>query len=120
MKVRKEMVLMGVTLVLCVLLFLERLTGQIPHAIFGLALAVIVGVHAAKLKDTWKYRRASVKAVDILLIAAVILLVLTGILAHPLHDVLAVKIVHKLCAVLFVIGILIHAGQHGKLGRKKK
>lgn len=119
MKLKKEKLLMAATLVLCVLLFLERLTGQIWHAVFGLALVVIVAVHCCRTKKTMKYRKTSFKAVDILLIVVLALLVITGVLAHPLHDVMAVKIVHKLCAVLFVIGIIVHAAQHGKLKKKK-
>lgn len=115
MKIKKEKLLMAVTLILCVLLFLERLTGQIWHAVFGLALAVIVVMHCCRAWKIMEYRKASFKAVDILLIVVLALLVVTGVLAHPLHDVLAVRIIHKLCAALFVIGIIVHAAQHGKL-----
>lgn len=55
MKLKKEKLLMGIMLVLCVLLFLERLTGEIWHAVFGLALAVIVAVHCCRAKGTVKY-----------------------------------------------------------------
>lgn len=119
MKQKKGMWMMVAVLAMCVLLFLERLTGEIVHAVIGLALVIIIAVHMNRLKGTWKYRKTSIKVLDIVLIVVMVLLVLSGILAHPLHDVLAVKIVHKLCAVLFVIGILIHGFQHAKQLKRK-
>lgn len=119
MKQKKGMLLMAVTLVLCVLLFMERLTGQVVHAVLGLVLVAIIAVHMTKLKGTWKYRKKAIRVLDVLLIVVMVLLVVSGILAHPLHDVLAVKMVHKLCAVLFVLGVLAHAYQHGKLRKPK-
>ncbi|MGN9055783.1 hypothetical protein ACTNA4_04830 [Bariatricus sp. HCP28S3_A7] len=41
-----------------------------------------------------------------------ILLVVTGIILHPLQGAMFVKIVHKLAAVLFLIGMLWHMWQH--------
>lgn len=116
---KKEKVFMGICLLLCVLLFLERLTGEIWHAALGLILVILVVWHSYRLRKAWKGRKSSVKALDVAMIVVMAALVITGILAHPLHDVPAVRILHRLCAVLFVFGMLAHAVQHGKLKRKK-
>lgn len=120
MKRKKGILLMAITLLLCVLLFMERLTGEIVHALLGLILVIIIAAHMIKLRGVWKYRKTAVKVLDAVLIAAMVLLVVTGILAHPLRDVMEVKIIHKLCAVLFVIGVFAHAFQHGALKKGKK
>lgn len=110
----KKKLFIIISLVLCVLLFLQRLTGEIWHAAAGMLLAVIVVVHICRQIGRLKYMKPSVRRVDYILMAALAVLVLTGILLHPLHGVLAVKILHKLSAVLFVLGMVGHLIQHGK------
>lgn len=115
---KKDKILMAVTLILCVLLFCQRLTGEILHAVFGVALAIIIGVHTWKQKEKMKYKKNAVYTVDCVLLIALAVLIVSGVLAHPLHEVLAVKIIHKLAAVVFVLGIIGHGVQHAK-SRKK-
>lgn len=47
----------------------------------------------------------------VLMVSLVILLV-TGVLLHPMQGVWALKILHKLAAVLFVLGVIGHILQH--------
>lgn len=114
MNKRKERLFLAITLVLCVLLFAERLTGGIFHAVLGMVMTILVIVHVCAQGKKWKYRKASVRVLDGVLVAASALLLLTGILAHPMHGVLIVKILHKLSAVVFVLGIIAHVIQHRK------
>lgn len=115
MNKKKEWLLLGVTLVICILLFCERLTGQIVHAVLGVALIAVLAVHIGKQSKKLKYRKASVRWLDMALMAILAVLFVSGMLAHPLHDVLAVKIIHKLAAVLFVLGIIAHVVQYHKM-----
>lgn len=108
----KNRLFMIITPVLCVLLFLQRLTGGILHAVFGLLLAVMMVVHVCRHMGKFRNKKLSVRVVDVVLMAALAVLVLTGILAHPLHGVLAVKILHKLSAVIFVLAGIGHAVQY--------
>lgn len=109
---RNEKLLMVITLVLCILLFAQRLTGDILHAVFGVLLAVIVGRHTYLEFRKMKYKKSAVRIVDCVLLAALAVLIVTGILLHPLQGVLAVKILHKLSAVVFVLGLIAHVVQH--------
>lgn len=112
---KKQQILFGiVTLILCVLLFLQRLTGGIWHAVLGVLLIILMVVHFCRENAKLKHRKASIRITDWALIVLLAVLFLSGILLHPLHDVLALKIIHKLSAVLFVLGILAHMVQHGK------
>lgn len=99
-------------LALCVLLFAEHFTGQIFHAVLGLILTVIVGIHTRRHIVQMKYRTKAIHLIDQGLILVLVILLLTGILAHPMHDLLAIKILHKLCAVILVLGIITHILQH--------
>ena len=48
--------LMLITIVLCVLLFIERFTGEIPHAIFGFILTILPGIHTWQQMTKMKYK----------------------------------------------------------------
>lgn len=115
---KKQKIFMVILLAMLVLLFMERLTGEIVHAVLGLALVILVAVHMYRLRETWKHRSMAVRVTDIVLLVLMVLLVLTGILAHPMRDVMAVKILHKLSAVLFVIGVIAHIVQHVRAKKK--
>lgn len=112
---KKENMFVGILiLALCVLLFLERLTGGIVHAVLGVLLIVVVAVHLAKQNAKLKYRSRAIQVIDWALVALLAVLFVSGMLLHPFQGVLALKIVHKLAAVLFVLGILAHILQHRK------
>lgn len=115
MQTKKQHLIMAIfILVLCVLLFLQRLTGGIWHAVLGILLTVIVVVHLCRQNRRMKHGPPSVRVVDWALIALLAVLFVSGMLLHPLRDALALKIIHKLSAVLFVAGILVHIVQHRK------
>lgn len=110
----KNKLLLLVTLILCILLFARRLTDGILHDILGLALLIILVVHLCMTMKKMKYRARSLQIVDALLLGTMTVLMVSGILLHPLHDVLIVLILHKLSAVLFVLGLIAHVVQHKK------
>lgn len=111
---KKEKLLMIITIVLCVLLFAKELTGDLLHGILGLLLLIVILIHVCRQMKKMKYKKASIRKVDIMLMASLAVLVLTGILLHPLQGMLLLKILHKLSAVLFVIGMIVHVLQHRK------
>lgn len=108
----REKIFMAVTVILCVLLFAERLTGDIWHAVFGVLLIVTVVGHMFKQKPKMQYQKPAVRILDQVLVGALIVLFVTGMLLHPLQGVLVLKILHKLAAVVLVLGIIGHIAQH--------
>ena len=108
---------MLITFVLCVLLFMERFTGEIPHAIFGMILTVLLGIHTWRQMPKMKYKNRHIRLVDRILLISLAILLITGILVHPLHDILLIRLLHKLSAVIFVPGLMIHIVQHAKKAR---
>lgn len=57
----------------------------------------------------WKLSPGLVGKVLVILLVVVFV---SGVLLGPLQDVLAVKLIHKLSAVLLVVGIVVHVLQH--------
>lgn len=108
MNKKNEMIFGIVTVILCMLLFAERLTGDIIHAILGLLLIILMVVHMCRQQKKLKYKKQQIQWLD----WALAILFVTGMMLHPMRAVLALKIVHKLAAVLFVLGIIGHIVQH--------
>lgn len=114
MKTKNQKLFMLITLALCILLFAEHWTGQILHAAFGLILAVLVGIHTWRQIKKMKYQNTAIRLVDWILLIALTSLLITGILAHPMHNILIIKILHKFSAAIFVLGLIVHMVQHAQ------
>lgn len=106
--------LAAIVFALCILLFLQRVTGGIWHTILGILLIIVATVHLCRQNAKMKYKKLSIRLIDWTLTALLVILLLTGILLHPLHGMLILKIIHRLSAVFLVIGIIIHMVQHKK------
>ncbi|MGN0154695.1 MAG: hypothetical protein ACI4A3_09600 [Lachnospiraceae bacterium] len=109
---KKEKWFTVITLVLCILLFGKRLTGDIWHAVLGMVFMILIAVHVGRHIVKMKYNKRFIRLVDWILMASTVILLLTGILLHPMQGVLLIKILHKISAVLFVLGIILHMVQH--------
>lgn len=103
-----------ITLFLCVLLFGERLTGDICHAVLGIVLMILIAAHIGQKIAKLKHKSPYIRLTDWVLMAVTAILFLTGILLHPLQGILIIKILHKLSSVLFILGIILHMVQHRK------
>lgn len=111
-KKRKLFVLM--TLVLCLLLLLERLTGEICHVILGVILMTMILVHVRREIGKLKGKKLPIRLVDWGLFGVLATVFLTGMMLHPLQGVLLIKVLHKLSSVLLVLGMIVHVVQHKK------
>lgn len=119
MNKKQDKLFFSVVMVMCVLLFCERLTGGVWHAVLGFALVVLLAGHVRKQQKKTMYRKVSIQMVDKILMAAFAAVILTGILLHPLQDMLILKILHKLSAVIFVVGIIVHMVQHSSKRKRR-
>lgn len=115
---KKEKLFMAISTVICALLFLQRLTGEIGHVVFGAILIIMVLVHMCRQITKMKHKKMGVQTVDWVLMAALAVLCVTGMLLRPLQGMLIIKILHKLAAVIFVSGMIVHILQHRKIQRE--
>lgn len=114
MKKIKDNLFIILTLLLCILLLANRLTGDICHAVLGIVLMILIAAHIGRKITKRKHKKPYIRLVDWVLMAVTAILFLTGILLHPLQGVLIIKILHKLSSVLFILGIILHMVQHRK------
>lgn len=111
---KKTYISMALCIVICVYLFCIRWTTVIPHAIVGICFIGAMLVHMGKRLKRVKYVNKSKRVVDYILTVDCVLLLFSGLMAHPMHDVIWIKISHAVTAVLFVIFCIIHVVQHMK------
>lgn len=117
----KNKLFLAVSLILCVLLFAIRVTGATWHVVCGVILTCMMVKHTCTRMARMKKQKMAIQIVDQVLLAALVTMFVSGMLIHPLHGMLVVKMVHKLSAVVFVLAILGHAAQHSPVrGVKKK
>lgn len=119
MKKTRENLFVAATLLLCVLLFLEHFTGEIWHVVLGVLLVVLMAGHLCRQMVKLRYQKRSVRVADEVLLGALVVLLVTGMLLHPLQGMLGIKLVHKLAAIVFVLGTIGHIVQHRKNGGAK-
>ena len=54
----------------------------------------------------------SLRCVNRIILAALVIVFISGILLYPLEGVHAIKIIHKLSEVILVVGVAVHMVQH--------
>lgn len=103
---------MSISLILCLLLFGKRLTGEVCHAILGMVLSGMVAVHVCRHIGKLKHKKGSVRITDLVMLVAMAVVFFSGMLLHPLQGSLVILIIHKMASVIFVIGMIVHVVQH--------
>lgn len=103
---------MSISLILCLLLFCKRLTGEICHVILGIIFFSMAAMHVCRHIGRLKYKRRSVRIMDLVMLIAMAVVFFSGMLLHPLQGSLVILIIHKMASVIFVIGMIVHVIQH--------
>ena len=99
-------------ILIAVLLFLLRMTGMTAHiivSVIGLALLI---VYTIVTKKCWK-----LPAFEIVMRVFYGIALVSGIILMNVHSIVALSIVHKVCAALFVVllvVLLIHKAKNRK------
>lgn len=112
MKKKKDAIFLIITLILCVVLFLVKLTGLAVHMVAGCLLLIVVVKHVCKNMLKMQYMPKKIKAVDMMLLISILVLFVSGMLAHMWSSIVVIKIIHGLSGIVFFVGVIIHAMQH--------
>ena len=95
---KKDLIFAPILLAVGVLLFLLRVTGMTAHIAVSVIGIVVLAAYTVATKKTWK-----IPALEILMRAFYGIALITGIVIMNVHGIVALAIVHKACAALFVI-----------------
>lgn len=99
---KKDLMFLVSMIIVSVLLFLLRFTGLIPHIIISVIGLLLMIALTVKNTENWK-----IPALEIVMRVLYFVAIVSGGLIMKLHNLSALSIVHKVCAVLFVVLLLV-------------
>ena len=103
---KKKLLFLVPMVIVAVLLFMLRATGMKVHIAVSLVGLALLIAYTLATKKEWKC-----PALEILQRVFYAVALITGVVLMNVHGIAAVSIIHKICAVLFVI-LLVAAEIH--------
>ena len=98
---KKDLIFAPIMILVGAALFLLRFTGMAAHIAISVVGVLVLAVYTSLTKKEWK-----IPALEIIMRAFYGIALITGIVVNAI-DIAAVAIVHKACAVLFVVLLLV-------------
>ena len=99
---KKDLIFAPAMLLIGVLLFLLRTTGMTAHIAISAIGVVVLVVYAVLTKKDWK-----IPALEIIMRAFYGVALITGIVIMNVHGIVALAVIHKVSAVLFMALIIV-------------
>ena len=109
---KKDLIFAPIMLLIGVLLFLLRATGMTAHMVISVIGVLALIAYTVLTKKEWK-----IPALEILMRAFYGVALITGIVIMNVHGIVALAVIHKVSAVLFmalIIVLLIHKAAMNK------
>ena len=109
---KKDMIFAPVMLLIAIALFLLRATGLTAHIVISVIGVLALIAYTVLTKKEWK-----IPALEILMRAFYGVALITGIVIMNVHGIVALAVIHKVSAVLFmalIIVLLIHKAAMNK------
>ena len=99
---KKDLIFAPILLLIGVALFLLRFTGMPVHIAISIVGVIALIVYTVLTKKEWK-----IPALEIIMRACYGIALISGIVIMNVHGVVALAIIHKVSAVLFMILIIV-------------
>ena len=99
---KKDLIFAPVLLVIGALLCLLRVTGMAGHIAISVIGIVALAVYTVLTKKEWK-----IPALEIIMRAFYGIALITGIVIMNVHGIVALNIIHKVSALLFMALIIV-------------
>ena len=99
---KKDLIFAPIMLLIGVLLFLLRATGMTAHIAISVIGLLVLIAYAVLTKKDWK-----IPALEILMRAFYGIALITGIVIMNVHGIVALAVIHKVSAVLFMALIIV-------------
>ena len=109
---KKDLIFAPIMLLIGVLLFLLRATGMTAHIVISVIGVLALIAYTVLTKKEWK-----IPALEILMRAFYGVALITGIVIMNVHGIVALAVIHKVSAGLFmalIIVLLIHKAAMNK------
>ena len=102
MTVKKDLIFAPIMLLIGVLLFLLRATGMTAHIVISVIGVLALIAYTVLTKKEWK-----IPALEILMRALYGIALITGIVIMNVHGIVALALIHKVSAVLFLAMLVV-------------
>lgn len=99
---KKDLIFTPVMLIIGVLLFLLRATGMTAHIAISAVGVLVLIVYAILTKKEWK-----IPALEVIMRVFYGIALITGIVIMNVHGIVALSIIHKVSAVLFMALLIV-------------
>jgi hypothetical protein len=94
---KKDLIFTPALLVIGILLFLLRATGMTVHIVISVIGVLVLIAYTVLSKKEWK-----IPALEIIMRAFYGIALITGIVILNIHGIVALAVIHKVSAVLFL------------------
>ena len=98
---KKDMIFAPAMLLIAVLLFLLKATGMAAHIAISVIGVLVLAVYTSATRKTWK-----IPALELIMRAFYGIALITGVIMNA-TDIQSLDIVHKACAALFAVLLVI-------------
>ena len=99
---KKDLIFAPILLLVGAALFLLRFTGMPVHIAISVIGAIALAAYTVLAKKEWK-----IPALEIVMRAFYGIALITGVVMMNVHGVAALSVVHKVCAVLFMVLLIV-------------
>ena len=99
---KKDLIFTPAMLIIGALLFLLRATGMTAHIVISAIGVAVLIIYAVLTKKEWK-----LPALEVIMRAFYGIALITGIVIMNVHGIVALAIIHKVSAVLFMALIIV-------------
>ena len=99
---KKDLIFAPIMLLIGVLLFLLRATGMTAHIVISVIGVLVLIAYTVFTKKEWK-----IPALEILMRAFYGVALITGIVIMNVHGIVALALIHKVSAVLFLAMLVV-------------
>ena len=99
---KKDLIFTPAMLIIGALLFLLRATGMTAHIVISAIGVAVLIIYAVLTKKEWK-----IPALEVIMRAFYGIALITGVVIMNVHGIVALAIIHKVSAVLFMALIIV-------------
>ena len=99
---KKDLIFTPAMLIIGALLFLLRATGMTAHIVISAIGVAVLIIYAVLTKKEWKS-----PALEVIMRAFYGIALITGVVIMNVHGIVALAIIHKVSAVLFMALIIV-------------
>ena len=99
---KKDLIFTPVLLAVCVALFLLKFTGIAVHIAISVVGVVALALYSVLAKKEWK-----IPALEIIMRVFYGIALISGVVIMNVHGIVAIGIIHKVSAALFVVLLVV-------------